>query len=161
MYSGKMAIWKVLYFDLPCCLFAPWSFLILSWPAMPALILEESKYHPLVHHTFSLLLNAIPSGGQAWAMVQAVSLSRQVAGSKQPLRICGGRLVSAFPFTRPYSYGSIQHRVYPLMSFVPFCGWQYTWIGMVPYQLLVVVGYDSCLSLLRLHLLPATSYNSG
>jgi hypothetical protein len=31
---------------------------------------------------------------------------------------------------------------------------------MVPYQLLVVVGYDSCLSLLRLHLLPATSYNS-
>jgi hypothetical protein len=44
-------------------------------------------------------------------VVRAVSPSHQVAGSKQPLRICGGRLASVYYFPRPHSHGSLWHVV--------------------------------------------------
>jgi len=46
--------------------------------------------------------------------VRAVSLSHQVAGSKQPLRrFYGEKLASVFPFPRPHLCGSLRHWVCP------------------------------------------------
>jgi hypothetical protein len=51
--------------------------------------------------------------GKPGTVVRVVSLSHQVVGSKQPLRIYGDRLASVYLFLRPHSCESLWHWVYP------------------------------------------------
>jgi hypothetical protein len=47
--------------------------------------------------------------GRSDAVVRVLTLSHQVTGLKQPLRICGGKLALVYPFPRPHPCGSLRH----------------------------------------------------